>query len=218
MVGSLLIVRAALGLLAVAAVLVALVMTTARRRRGTLETPRVAPAVSHAPPVERSPSAFTTVLGRLENANLQGVKIEGFAGWLDYGKTFRGRPLEKSDIGHPVEAVLVHSTTGPYVRSIRRMEHGQVAEPSAPVVNLLGERVLFGAPASMPEPQKGARAATSGQIEYVMGLARKSGLSPENVNALALARFRKPVGSLNAEEVSRMIAFLGGYYRSSSRR
>lgn len=216
MVGSLLIVRAMIGLLAALAVVLAIV--AARRRRGQAAPPRGVEASPLASPADRPSAPCTTVLGRLENANRQGVKIEGFAGWLDYGTTFRGRPLGTSDIGHAVEAVLVHSTSGPYVRSIRRMEHGQVAEPSAPVVNLLGERVAFGPPASHPQVPDLAAAPTSGQIEYLLSLARTGGFSVGNVNTLALARFRKPLASLNAEELLRMIAFFGGYVRSSSRR
>lgn len=215
MVGTMLIVRAATAF-AVAVALALVWVVAAKRGRKTVRAHTSPPVPRPAPQAGHPPSSLSTFTGRLTDANRQGVKIEGHPDWLDYGTTFRGSPAERSDIGRRVDVTIVHSLSGPYVRSIR------LARDQEPSV------VAQTAPAGIPAPAlpalprisgpEGPPAPTPSQLEYASELARKGGLSPDQLNALSLARFGKAFASLNAAEVSRMIVFLGGYPRAQRRR
>src|SRR5436189_3742 len=68
--------------------------------------------------VPPAPSTQTIQAGVLEDANRQGVKLQGQPRWIDYGRTFQGEPVSNADIGKPVELVLVHARSGSYIRRV----------------------------------------------------------------------------------------------------
>jgi hypothetical protein len=161
--------------------------------------------VASAPP---APSSTSTQAGVLADANRQGIVLQGQSRWINYGTTFQGTPVSKDDIGRPVELVLIHAKSGSYVRSIRILENAPPAQ--RPVVE--HSPILVAAPRASGPP------AHPNQIAFVHSLRTARGLSEEDLEGLALSRFKKGFRALSASEVSQVITFLGGYPRRHDRR
>lgn len=166
------------------------------------------PPARKVDPVPPAPSTLRTLAAVLEDANRQGVKLQGHPLWVDYGKTFQGTPVSKDDIGKSVELVLIHAISGSYVRSIRIVE---VAPPVQ--VPVQEHPPLLAAPPKASGPK-----ASANQIAFVHSLRVPRGLSEENLEGLALARFKKGFLALSESEMSQVITFLGGYQKRHDRK
>jgi hypothetical protein len=168
------------------------------------KAPEKRPAGSGVP----APSTLTPLIGVLEDANEKGIKLQGHPRWVDYGQTFRGNPVSRSDIGKPVELVLVHAKSGPFLRSIRIRADAPPAQMAAPA-----HPPVIALPLAAARPR-----ASANQIDFVLRLARLAGLTEEDLESLAQSRFRKEFTSLSEAEMSRVITFLGGYPRRRDRK
>jgi hypothetical protein len=148
-------------------------------------------------------------VGVLEDANQQGVKLRDHPRWVDYGATFSGTKVSKSDIGKSAELLLIHAKSGAYVRSIRIAEAARPEEVPAPKQ---ARAIDASRKASGPR-------ASANQIAYVhfLRLRDGNGLSEEDLENLSLARFKKGFGSLSGPEMSGLITLLGGYPRRRDR-
>jgi hypothetical protein len=161
--------------------------------------------VAPAPP---APSSTSTLAGVLADANRQGIMIQGQSLWINYGTTFQGNPASKDDIGRSVELVLIHAKSGSYVRAIRILENAPPAQTPVPEHT----------PVLAPTPWASGPMASANQIAFVHSLRLPRGLSEEDLEGLALSRFKKGFSRLSASEMSQVITFLGGYPKRHDRR
>jgi hypothetical protein len=170
----------------------------------------VAPSspVARAASAPPAPSSTSTLTGVLADANRQGILLQGQSRWINYGKTYQGNPLSKDDIGRSVELVLIHAKSGSYVRSIRILENAPPAQ----------RPVLEHPPVLVASPRASGPPASANQIAFVHSLRLPRGLTEEDLEGLAVSRFKRGFRALSASEMSQVITFLGGYQKRHDRR
>jgi hypothetical protein len=123
--------------------------------------------------------------------------------WFNYGRTFQGERLTSEAVGLEVKMTLVASRDGKeYVRSIDEI-HAQAEPPEADEDGASSE--------AQPD------VATPEALSYAEDLARKRGISSEELETLSRIAFKKAFSALARVEASKLIEFFGGYKRSGSR-